>query len=224
MTYITKWGEIPSEYLVSKEGTEFVKFGGLLWLAQQQGVYKCKTRDISTSPDEIVFECEGYLIPNRKYLEEMNIDPDSPLMSMFSIPVITHGTTNASNTSSLMGKFRYVLAETRAIVRNLRIVTGCSLCGEDELDTFNAVEAVKTLKKNGVTISSAKSLLDNAKKTEPANRAEFITSINSLVSDSKAVAEYCKKFLNDHDANLLVNLSEDLLRELYNNCVQLLME
>lgn len=224
MTYITKFGEIPKEHLVSKGDVEFVKFGGLLWLAQQEGVYRCETKDVSTSPDEIVYECRGWLIPNKNYLEIMGIDENSPLIEMFKQPVVTHGTTNQQNLKANMVPFRTVMAETRAIVRNLRILTGCSLCGEDELDTYQFApeKVIESAKNAGINMSSAVDLL-NA-QPEPKSRKEYIIAIQTMEGKNAGVKAYIDSFLNAHNANMLVNLSDPLLKELYTKSLELIAE
>ena len=225
MTYITKFGEIPKEHLITRDGVEFVRFGGLLWLAQQQGVYRCETRDVSTSPDEIVYECKGWLIPNDKYLDIMGIDKDSPLMEMFKQPVITHGTTNPQNLRPNMAPHRTVMAETRAIVRNLRVLTGCSLCGEDELDSYQFIPEKVMKASNGtatVELTSAKDLLDS--QVEPKNRKEYIIAIQSISEKNSGAQMYVSSYLDAHNANMLVNLSDPLLKELYNKLLELIAE
>ena len=226
MTYITKFGEIPKEHLIVRDGVEFVRLGGLQWLAQQQGVYRCETRDVSTSPDEIVYECKGWLIPNDKYLEVMGIDKNSPLMEMFKQPVITHGTTNPQNLRPNMAPHRTVMAETRAIVRNLRILTGCSLCGEDELDSYQFIPEKVLKASNGGTstpeLTSATDMLDL--QVEPKNRKEYIIAIQTLESKNAGVKAYVDSFLNAHNANMLLNLSDPLLKELYTKALELMAE
>ena len=226
MAYITKFGEIPKEHLITRDGVEFVRFGGLLWLAQQQGVYRCETKDVSTSPDEIVYECKGWLIPNDKYLEIMGIDKNSPLMEMFKQPVITHGTTNPQNLRSSMVPHRTVMAETRAIVRNLRVLTGCSLCGEDELDTYQFLpEKVLKASDGGVVtleLKQATDMLDS--QVEPKNRKEYIIAVQTMVDSNPGVKSYVTSFLDNHNANLLVNLSDPLLKELYAKSLELMAE
>jgi hypothetical protein len=225
MTYITKFGEIPKEHLITRDGVEFVRFGGLLWLAQQEGVYRCETKDVSINPDvEIVYECKGWLIPNSKYLEVMGIDKESPLLDMFRQPIITHGTTNPQNLRANMAPHRTVMAETRAIVRNLRILTGCSLCGEDELDTYQFIpeKLILTAKNAGITMTSAVDMLDA--QAEPKDRKQYIVAIESLKGKNAGVQTYIESFLDGHNANMLVNLSDPLLKELYNKSLELIAE
>lgn len=227
MTYNTKFGEIPKEHLITRDGTEFVRFGGLLWLAQQQGVYRCETKDVSTDPaNEIVYECKGWLIPNNNYFKVMDIDPNSPLLEMFRQPVITHGTTNAQNLRSNMFPHRTVMAETRAIVRNLRVLTGCSLCGEDELDSYQFVpeNVIQSAKNAGISMTSAVDLLNAEVQVAPKDRKDYIVAIEALKKKNAGISAYIESFLNAHNANMLVNLSDPLLKELYNMCLDISKE
>lgn len=226
--YSSKMGiEIPQEHLIERDGTTFIRFGGLLFLVNEMGVYRCETRDVSTSPDEIVYECKGWLIPNDKYLEIMGIDKNSPLMEMFKQPVITHGTTNPQNLRPNMAPHRTVMAETRAIVRNLRVLTGCSLCGEDELDSYQFIpEKVGFKASNGgvatLELTSANDMLDS--QVEPRNRKEYIIAIQTLSDKNAGVKAYVASYLDNHNANMLVNLSDPLLKELYNKSLELIAE
>ena len=195
-------------------------------MVNEMGVYRCETRDVSTSPDEIVYECKGWLIPNDKYLEIMGIDKNSPLMEMFKQPVITHGTTNPQNLRPNMTPHRTVMAETRAIVRNLRVLTGCSLCGEDELDSYQFIpEKVLKAKDGGAVTLELKTATDMLEATyEPKDRREYCEAIKTLASENSGVEMYVKSFMDAHNANLLVNLSDPLLKELYNKSLELMAE
>lgn len=223
--YSSKMGiEIPSEHLIERDGTTFIRFGGLLYLVNEMGVYRCETRDVSVDPsNEIVYECKGWLIPNDRYIEVMGIDKTSPLMEMFKQPVITHGTTNPQNLRPNMAPHKTVMAETRAIVRNLRILTGCSLCGEDELDSYQFIpeKVIKNSKNSCATLSSAVDMLE---QTEPRNRGEYIVAIDSMGNDNAGVKGYIKSFLDAHNANILQNLSDPLLKELYTKSLELIAE
>lgn len=224
--YSSKLGiEIPQEHIVERGDVSFIRFGGLLFLVNEMGVYRCETKDVSINPaEEIVYECKGYLIPNTKYLNVMGIDEKSPLLDMFRQPVITHGTTNPQNLKSNMVPFKTVMAETRAIVRNLRIITGCSLCGEDELDTYQFVpeKFIDTAKNAGICMTSAVDLL--GAQSEPKDRKQYIVAIQALENKNDGVKAYIKSFLDSHDANMLVNLSDPLLKELYNKALELIAE
>lgn len=226
-----KMKDIPPEYIVripqGDKTAEFIRLGGLLYLAGQIGVFRCQTKDVSLpeteTNHEIIYECTGWIIPSDRYLEEIGISKDSSLMHMFEIPVVMHGIANPDNLKARMVPFRTVMAETRAISRCLRILTGCPMTAVEELGdyNFNAEEVIKTARSAGVDLVSAADVL-TAEQSEPKTREEFITAIQSF--KVPGVKDIIKNFLNDHDALILENLSDSLLRELYNGIVQFAAE
>lgn len=212
--------EIPPEYIVKMDSAEFIRLGGLLYLAGQQGVFRCQTKDVSLpDTEEIIYECTGWIVPSDKYLEEVGISKDSPFASMLSTPVVMHGTANSDNLKSRMFPFRTVMAETRSISRCLRILTGCPMTAVEELGNynFNAEDVINTARSAGIDLVSAADVLNETQK-EPKTRAEYIKAINSL--DIPGVKDIVKRFLDEHNALILENLSEPLLRELYNGIIQ----
>ena len=94
-----------------------------MYLANTMGKPIITTKNISQKADEVVFECSGYLIPNKETLDKMGMDVSSPLIDMWKMPTVTHGTANAQNLNKNMMPHATVMAETRAIVRCLRILT-----------------------------------------------------------------------------------------------------
>lgn len=203
--------DIPKEYLIPQSsGMPLIRFGGLMYLASLMGVFKCQTKDISApNDDEIIFECKGWIIPSASYLESKGISESSPLMAMFSEPVITHGTTNPINLKEVMQKYNYVMAETRSIVRCLRILTECPYAAEDEVDF------VKESFKDSTSTT-------NSSKQESSNRATMIKYLSELVQPG--LKSYIASFLKDNKANILQNLTDEQLNELMNGCTDLLNE
>lgn len=219
--------DIPPEYVVNIDNGQFIRFGGLLYLANQMGVFKCITKDVS-NPDaidgEITYQCEGYLIPSDKYLEQKGIGKDSPFIEMFKLPTITHGTTNPDNLKTRMVPFKTVMAETRAIARCLRILTECPLCSVEELGNyeFSAEEAISVAKSSGIELKSAQEML-NEPQHEPKTRSQFIDAISKL-KKKPGVTEIINSYLGDHSAMIIQNLSDSCLQELYNLIIQFLAE
>lgn len=216
---------IPPEYVLDIQGAKFIRLSGLLYLASQQGVFKCETKDVSNpDTDEITYECKGYLIPSDTYLASKGISFENPLIDMFRQPTITHGTTNPDNLKSKMVPFRSVMAETRAIARCLRIITECPYCSVEELGNYNfsAEDAIATAKSAGIELKSASDMLDEPQH-EPQTRAQFIDSITKLKT-KEGVNRLIKAYLNENNAMVLNNLNDAKLRELYNNIIQFLAE
>jgi len=226
--------DIPPEFILriyDKGGKEsiFIRLGGLLYLASKMGVFKCETKDVSTQDsEEIKFECKGWIIPSEGYLESKGISEDSPFIEMFKQPVVAHGTTNQWNLKNSMSQFAYVMAETRSVSRCLRILTECPYCSEEEIEsyTFSSEELVKNAKVENSTITSASNML-TAPPKEPTTRAQLIrtiTDFNIPSSKKNDVKKYIKDFIDSHGANVIANLSDSLLKELYNGIVQMVAE
>lgn len=216
-----KLKDIPPEFVVILKGNTFIRLGGLLYLASKMGVFKCETKNVSKSPDEIVFECKGWIIPSEGFLKEKGISLDSPLIDMFKQPVVAHGTTNQFNMNRNMSQFGYVMAETRSISRCLRILTECPYCSEEEIESysFSSDEVIKNAK--SCSIKSASSML-NKPPSEPTTREQLIRAITDFdipANKKSDMKEYIKAFLDSHNANILPNLSDSLLKELYNGIV-----
>lgn len=221
--YVMK--DIPPEYVLDIQGAKFIRLSGLLYLASQQGVFKCETKDVSVpDTDEITYECKGYLIPSDSYLASKGFSLDNPLIDMFRQPTITHGTTNPENLKAKMVPFRSVMAETRAIARCLRIITECPYCSLEELGNYNfsAEEAIATAKSAGIELKSASDML-NEPQHEPKTRAQFIECIGKLKS-KKGVSDVIKAYLGQNNALVVENLNDAKLRELYNSIIQFLAE
>lgn len=220
-----KMKDIPPEYVLDLNGSTFIRLGGLLYLIAQQGVFKCVTKDVSLpDSDEIIYQCEGYLIPSDDYLAQKGISKDSPLIEMFKIPTVTHGTSNPDNLKSRMVPFRTVMAETRAVARCLRILTECPLCSVEELGNyeFSAEQAIASAKSAGIQLKSAQEML-NEPQSEPKTRPQFIEAINQLKKKA-GVPDIVKGYLTEHSAMIPQNLSDDKLHELYNTIIQFLAE
>lgn len=216
--------DIPPEYIYSKGNNTLVKLGGLLYLASKMGTFRCTTRDVSSSDDEIIYECEGYIIPSMEYLASKGISADYPLLDMYRLPVIAHGTTNRQNLAPNMVQFRVVMAETRAIARCLRILTECPLCSVEEMNgyTFSEEDILDLAKNPSVCIQSAKDMLGSA-RVEPKTRMELINAIQAMYTKN-GVKEFVTSYLKSHNANVILNLSDALLKELYNDIVQMVAE
>ena len=216
--------DIPPEYLYTKGDNTLVKLGGLLYLASKMGTFRCVTRNVSTSDDEIVYESEGYIIPSMEYLASKGISTDYPLIDMYRMPVIAHGTTNARNLASNMVQFRVVMAETRAIARCLRVLTECPLCSVEEMNgyTFSEDDILDMAKTTNVCIQSAQDVMKSS-RVEPKTRIELINAIQSMYN-REGVKEYASSYFKSHNANVILNLSDALLKDLYNNIIQMVAE
>ena len=167
---------IPEEFVVESTlgGVKqyFPKYGGLLYLANTMGRPVLKTRIIdSKTPGEICAECEAYLIPNEETLKKLGISNlSSPFIDMFKIPVIAHGTVNEKNTRPNMFPHATVLAETRSMVRALRVLTGCSYTAFEEMSESSITGDPLS---SNFSVSSAADMFKDEKKDNLFNRTEF---------------------------------------------------
>lgn len=156
--------DIPDEFIINKGNASFIKYGGLLYIANQMGTYRSVTRNISKPGEQqITFECEGILIPNADYIKQFTDDLGNVpewLIALLSKPVIQHGTSNARNTKEDMQKYATEMAETRSNVRCLRVLTGCALTAVEEM-------TVADLAGNGLTVQTLGEMVEpNGQKSD----------------------------------------------------------
>lgn len=221
--YVMK--EVPPEYLIELgKGQKAIRMAGLQFMCEQLGVLKAETKQVQSVPGEICFECRAWIAYYDHVLEGMGFSKDSPMMEILQKPVVMHGTTNSENLKDNMVRFAYVMAETRSLVRAMRILTGCPYVASDELDSvkFNPDEAIETAKNLGIEFRSASDLM-KMKSKEPTTRPELLEVIKGLQT-KKGVKEYTSAYLNEHNANVLLNLQDPQLKELYNDLIQFLAE
>lgn len=212
-TFTANGYEIPGEFILRLKDQVFIRVGGLLWLANQMGMLKIVTKNVSTpGVPEVIYEAEGRLIPNATTLENMGYGKDYPLelVQMFTLPTIAHGTCNQDNTKDGMQKFAQVLAETRAIARCLRFLTGCALTAVEEMDSSDLAGNMDSPK---MVSATAADLLKN----EPGSREEMVKVIADLMDKQpfKAIVDlYCKQ----KKAPLFTALKDEEIRELFEMC------
>jgi hypothetical protein len=217
--------EIPPEFLITLGNQKFVKFGGLLYLIGRKGEFRVQTTRLPCAGDGAFYEAKAWLIPSKAYLEEIGVDNDNPCLSLLLEPVITHATSDRSNTSPNMLKFKDCLAETRAIARALRILSGCSYTAVDELDRSD-------FKKGGavedISVQTLEEMVAASKETAatmpalPSSRKESITYLKEAKRDNKGVTEVINSYLDCNNAALLENLSDASLQELYGKVYKLI--
>ena len=212
---------IPEEFVVEKSsnGTTsyFPKFGGLMYLANTMGKPIITTKNISQKADEVVFECSGYLIPNKETLDKMGMDVSSPLIDMWKMPTVTHGTANAQNLNKNMMPHATVMAETRAIVRCLRILTGCSYTSYEEMQEadFNGNHVGNTVSE--FKPMSATELL--AQESDQMSREELIKSIAQFmtIQPYKGIIDlFCK----EKKIGMFTGLNDDDLKALHKKVME----
>lgn len=241
--------EIPQEYILDmpffdkkqqkQVSQKFIRFGGLLYLADQIGMYRVQTSCIGWKPNEIRYEAKVVMCPSDEYLQYKGISKDNPCVSLLLEPTIMHATATHENTSAMMHKFLEALAETRAVARALRLVTGCPFTAVDELDKRDlkrmaeeadiSVESLEDMieKEQMQTIATQGKTTDPffGKPAVPANvtgRPNLIKAIKDGMRTNKGANEFVKTYLDNHNAMIIENLSDDALGEVWTKVKALL--
>jgi hypothetical protein len=145
-----------------------VRFAGLQYLMDRIGVYKVQTTCIYSKEKEVLYEAKVWVVPSEQYLAEKGVNIDSPFMPVLLEPTVMHATVNSDNTSANMLKFRDCLAETRAIARAFRIVTGCPYTGLDEIDKR---DIHRISEQEGISVETLEDMI--AKESAPAAPASL---------------------------------------------------
>ena len=216
---------IPEEFVVESTmgGVKqyFPKYGGLLYLANTMGRPVLKTRIIdSKTQGEICAECEAYLIPNKKTLDDLGVTDDSPFVDMFKIPVIAHGTVNEKNTRPNMFPHATVLAETRSMVRALRVLTGCSYTSFEEMQESTITGDSADPK---FTVASAADMYKIEKKGSSAfsktefNREEYIKEL-ALFKSTQPFKAIIDKVNKEYKVAAFTGLPDDGVKRAYELC------
>jgi hypothetical protein len=207
--------ELPNEMLVTQGNQKFIKYAGLQFLVDQIGVFKCRLRDVTIDYNkEIIYECEGYLVPSMSYLKSKDIDPATyppELLKMLELPVITRGTSSDLNTKENLRKYKVEMASTRAVVRCMRLISGCPYTGVDELPDSDT--AMTTYKKIGssMSIKSATDILKDENAMLP--REQCLNIIDDMKSKNVSIAKELVKYLDSVGAGMKSNLTDAQLNE-----------
>ena len=77
-------------------------------------------------------------------------------------------------------------------------------------------------KTTNVCIQSAQDVMKSS-RVEPKTRIELINAIQSMYN-REGVREYASSYFKSHNANVILNLSDALLKDLYNNIIQMVAE
>tara|TARA_B100000424_G_C22889520_1_gene473206 strand:- start:330 stop:1001 length:672 start_codon:yes stop_codon:yes gene_type:complete len=106
---------IENKWIVDVKGSQFIKFGGLLWLAKQLGLNGVETKPVLVDYDNLRFVYEATVTGDQgRYVIE--------------------GETNRANTNKKMVPYMRTLATTRSIVRALRLFCGVGMTSYEECD------------------------------------------------------------------------------------------
>lgn len=219
--------DIPPEFVVESHGQPLIRFGGYMALLDKMGMYRIQTACVKSTPEETVYECKAWLIPFDAYLSTVGITKENPCLSLLLEPVIMHGTASVKNLAPNMLKFRETMAETRSIVRALRMLSGCSYTAVDELDRSD-LEKIGNVPGMDISVQTLEEMVAASKETAasmpalPSSRKESITYLKEAKRDNKGVTEVINSHLDCNNAALLENLSDASLQELYGKVYKLI--
>lgn len=223
--------QVPASFFVQSNDATYIRFGGLLYLANEMGTFRCKTRCIASSETGVIFECEGYLIPNDSYLAKHGFTQTNNFLSLLNEPVIAHGEASSANvSSSRTSKFKYVMAETRSIVRTLRVLTGCSYTALDELDQSSSAQGEPARAQKGNAEfpapngQSAFEMLGSEADSSSFDRSAALSVLQSFKISNKGAKEIIVSYLNKKSALVLNNLTDADVKELYGICKKYVAE
>jgi len=48
---------VPSEFVVTSKNQDFIKLGGLLYLVDKMGIFRCTFETVKNTPEEVITEC-----------------------------------------------------------------------------------------------------------------------------------------------------------------------
>jgi hypothetical protein len=105
---------IPSEYIISIQGKEFITHSGLLTMTHKLGIKSVNTDIISDLNAETII-CKTTLI----------LKDDRVFTGL--------GDANKENTNAMIGPHKIRMAETRSFNRAMRFATNTGMCSADEL-------------------------------------------------------------------------------------------
>ena len=104
---------IDKKYIINLQGKEFITAEGLLLMAHDIGLQSIETELIQNNPEMYIFKSTATDKNGRSFSG--------------------YGDANKLNVNSSIGKHMLRMAETRAINRSLRLLTGVGMCSADEL-------------------------------------------------------------------------------------------
>ncbi len=111
-----------NNWIISRQGREFITFKGLLWMAHQQGLTSLISTPIKEDYEKAFFVfravAKGTKIINNQH-EDVHFEDE--------------GDAGMKNVGKMIIPHVRRMASTRAMVRVLRIYTGCGLTSIEEL-------------------------------------------------------------------------------------------
>jgi len=111
-----------NKWIINRQGSEFITFKGLLWMAHQQGLTSLISTPVREDYETFFFvfraEAKGIKKIGDKFVEVSFAD---------------EGDASMKNVGKMILPHMRRMASTRAMVRALRIYTGCGMTAFEEL-------------------------------------------------------------------------------------------
>ena len=105
--------KIDKKYIINLQGKEYITHEGLLMMAHSKGLVSIETEIVQNNPEMYIFKATAK-------------DDKGRIFNGF-------GDANKTNVNSMIAKHMLRMAETRAINRSLRLLTGIGMCSADEM-------------------------------------------------------------------------------------------
>jgi hypothetical protein len=111
-----------NKWIIEKQGREFVKFGGLLWLAHQMGLTSIVATPVIEDYEKFFFAFEATAKGVRMINDKEQI-----------ITFTDQGDASPKNVGKMIHPHLRRMASTRAMARALRLFTGCGITAFEEV-------------------------------------------------------------------------------------------
>tara|TARA_R100000664_G_scaffold12037_1_gene19390 strand:+ start:14165 stop:14590 length:426 start_codon:yes stop_codon:yes gene_type:complete len=123
MTYDQKINYVRDQgWIIDRQGKEFITFKGLLWLAHQDGLVSITSHPVKENWEERYFIFRA-VVKGKKLIHNQLTD----------VTFEDEGDACPQNTGRMIHPHLRRMASTRAMVRALRIYTGCGLTAYEEI-------------------------------------------------------------------------------------------
>jgi hypothetical protein len=109
-------------WIINRKGKEFITYAGLLWLAHQDGLISVESVPVHEDYEKFFF-CFRATVTGEKIIN------GSKVLCTFT----DEGDASTKNVGKMITPHLRRMASTRAIVRALRLYTGCGITASEEL-------------------------------------------------------------------------------------------
>lgn len=204
---------VPSEFVVTSKNQDFIKLGGLLYLVDKMGIFRCTFETMKNTPEEVITECKGILIPSESYMDEKGIPEEFRKMVPETV-MTARGVANLKNLRVDMHPHMYTMSESRALSRCLRFLTGCSATSYEEMGAQTALDdAIEAqLNPRSIKVSTAADMLSAMPKNN-GSRADMVGALEKAKQKKENVRTIIN-YLDEKGIAVVGNLSDEQVSEL----------